>query len=67
MKYVVKTHFGYRATARANGMTRNIGTFRNPERASIAVRLYQHWLKKFQDSDIPRKPMHPDSLNEFGF
>jgi len=67
MKYVVKTHFGYRAEARANGMSRNIGTFRNPERASMAVRLYQHWLKTFQDFEIPRKPMHPDALNEFGY
>ena len=67
MKYVVKTHFGYRASARVNGMSRNIGTFPSPERASVAVRLYRHWLKTFRDSDIPRKPIHADALNEFGF
>lgn len=67
MKYVLKTHFGYRAAVRANGTMRNLGTFPSAERASIAVRFYQHWLKSFQDSDIPRKPLHPDALNEFGF
>ena len=67
MKNVVKTHLGYRAQASAQGMSRNIGTFNGPERASIAVRLYQHWLKTFPDYDIPRKPTHIDALNEFGF
>lgn len=67
MKFVVKTHFGYRAQVRTQGISRNVGTFRTAERAYIASNLYLHWAKTFQDCDIPRKPMHVDALNEFGF
>lgn len=67
MKYVFKTHFGYRAAPRIDGTMKNVGTFSTPERAFLAVRLFLYWSKTFHVSEIPRKPSHVDALNEFGY
>ncbi|MBM7346223.1 hypothetical protein JOE09_005288 [Pantoea coffeiphila] len=67
MKYVVKTHFGFVGQPRIHGTTRSVGTFRNAERAYVAVKLYLHWAKTFPVGDIPRKPTHVDAFNSFGF
>lgn len=41
----------------------NVGTFDTPERASLAVRLFEHWVARGHDPyAVPRQPRTRDAI-----
>lgn len=60
----VRNRFGrWQAQKTIGGRTAGFGTFDTPERASLAVRLFEHWMSRgYYPEDVPRQPRTRDAI-----
>lgn len=56
-------HGKWQAKKKAGGWYYAIGSFDTPERASVAVKLFEHWIGcGYAPDSVPRKPTTRDAI-----